>query len=151
MKSVWLLFLLAAPLVSCSPRAALTPQAAFHGLRSAFRYSDASSLEKQLSRESVNRIRRMTALFSRMDERQLESLSKKFGVPAAKLRSLSVRDYCALSLAVGRDKSAIGAATRYEIVGVHRKGRRAVVRVENGMELAFVKEGPYWKFDMDGL
>jgi hypothetical protein len=138
-------------LASCKPQAALTPQAAFHDLKTAFEKSDAGSLERQLSYRSTMKIRRMVALFSRMEDRQLESLSKKFGVPAEKLRNLSVRDYCVLTLSLDRDRNVIGTATRYKIVGINREGGGATVRVENGMELVFVKEGPYWKFDMTGL
>lgn len=135
----------------CKPQAALTPQAAFHDLKNAFQKSDAASLERQLSDRSVKKIRRMTRLFSRMDGRQLESLSKKFGVPPERLKNLSVRDYCALTLSWDRNRNIIGAATVQKIVGINREGNRATIRVENGMELVFVKEGPYWKFDMTGL
>jgi hypothetical protein len=149
----------AAPLVicaviqvlSCKPQAALTPQAAFHDLREAFRSSDAASLERQLSRGSVKKIRHIALLFSRMGDRQLESLSGKFGLPAERLRRLSVRDYCAIILSFERGRNAVAVAIKYNIVGVDRDGSLAVVRVENGMELTFVKEGPYWKFDMAGL
>ncbi len=138
-------------LLSCAPQAALTPQAAFHDLKEAFRKSDAALLERQLSRESIRKIRYMTGLFSRMEERQLHALSDKFNVPAERLNKLSVRDYCTLTLALDREKNVIGAATKRAVVGIDRKGSRAVISVDNGMELPFVKEGPYWKFDMTGF
>lgn len=135
----------------CTPQAALTPQAAFHDLKNAFDKSDATSLERQLSAASIKRIRTMNSLFAKMGDRQLKALSQKFGVAPERLRSLSARDYCALILALDRGKSVIGAATARSIVGIDRVGGRAIVRVENGMELVFVREGPYWKFDMAGL
>jgi len=138
-------------LLSCAPRAALTPQAAFHDLKEAFGKSDAAGLERQLSAESVKKIRTMAALFSRMEERQLDALSEKFNVPAERLKKLSVRDYCALILTLEKDKNVIAAATKRAIVGIDRRGSRTVIRVDNGMELPFVKEGPYWKFDMTGF
>jgi hypothetical protein len=138
-------------LASCTPRAALTPQAAFYDLKTAFQASNADMLARQLSKGSLEKINRMTALFSQMDDRQLESLSKKFGVPAEKLKNLGVQGYCVLALGMNRDRNVIGIATRYAIVGVDREGKKAVIRVENGMELTFVKEGPYWKFDMSNL
>jgi hypothetical protein len=146
--------LLLAPIIvcaACMPQSALTPQAAFHDLKTAYLKSDAASLELQLSAGSVKKIKVMTSLFSKMGDRQLESLSKKFGVEAERLRNLSVRDYCALVLAMDRGKNVIGTATSRAIVGVDREGGRATIRVENGMELVFVKEGPYWKFDMGAL
>lgn len=151
LKQACLFLIAAVALASCKPQAALTPQAAFYDLKAAFEKSDAMSLERQLSTRSVIKIRRMAALFPRMGDRQLQSLSKKFGVPAEKLRHLSIRDYCALTLSLDRDRNVMGTATRYKIVGINREGGRATIRVENGMELVFVKEGPYWKFDMTGL
>jgi hypothetical protein len=138
-------------LLSCAPQAALTPQAAFHDLKEAFRKSDAALLERQLSRESVRKIRYMTGLFSRMEERQLKALSDKFNVPAERLKKLTVRDYCALTLSLDRSKNVIGTAASRPVVGIDRRGSRAVIRVDNGMELPFIKEGPYWKFDMTGF
>ncbi len=151
LKSVRLFLIPAIVLLSCAPRAALTPQAALHDLKEAFLKSDAALLEHQLSRESVRKIRYMTGLFSRMDERQLDALSKKFSVPADRLKNMTVRDYCALTLSLDREKNVIGAATARSVVGIDRKGSRAVIRVDNGIELPFVKEGPYWKFDMTGF
>jgi hypothetical protein len=150
LRSSWFLLI---PIIvaGCKPQAALTPQAAFYDMKTAFQKSDAISLEHQLSSRSIKKIERMTLLFSRMNDRQLESLSRKYGVPSEKLRNLSVRDYCALALSMDRDRNVMGIATRHKIVGINREGNRATIRVENGMELVFVKEGPYWKFDMTGL
>ena len=135
----------------CTPQAALTPQAAFHDLKNAFRTSDSAALERQLSAASVRKVREMTSLFSKMGDRQLGALAGKFGVAPERLRNLSVRDYCALILTLDREKSVIGIATSRAITGIDRNGSRATVRVDNGMELTFIKEGPYWKFDMAGL
>jgi hypothetical protein len=151
LKSALFFSLLVIFQTGCTPQAALTPRAAFHDLKNAFQKSDAASLERQLSDRSIKKIRRMTLLFSRMDGRQLESLSKKFGVSPERLKNLSVRDYCALTLSWDRNRNVMGAATSKNIVGINREGNRATIRVDNGMELEFVKEGPYWKFDMTGL
>ena len=40
---------------------------------------------------------------------------------------------------------------KYKIIGVDIVKEKAVVRLENGMELVFVKEGGYWKFNMQEL
>jgi hypothetical protein len=135
--------------LSCTPRAALTPQAAFHDLKAACLKSDAAMLAKLLSSGSVKKITRMTALFSRMEDRQLEALSKKYGMPAGKLRHLGVADYCALILA--EDSGLTGAAAAGKMIGVNRDGNRASVRLANGMDIHFVREGPYWKFDLTAL
>jgi hypothetical protein len=93
LKSACLFPLLILILGGCKPQAALTPQAAFYDLKNAFYKSDAALLERQLSGRSIKKIRRMTLLFSRMEDRQLESLSKKFGLPPERLKNLSARDY----------------------------------------------------------
>ncbi len=136
---------------SCAPQAAITPQEAFYHLREAFQKSDSSALERQLSRESINKIRRISSMFSLMDDRQIKSLSMQYGIPEAKLKRLSVREYLKLRFAMERGKEVIGAITSQGILGINRAGGRAVVRVRNGMELTFIKEGPYWKFDMTEL
>lgn len=148
LRTLWPALLAAVIMIACSPGAAVTPRGAFDDLRRASASGDAAALERQLSSGSVARIREAAALFSRMDERQLGALSEKLGVGAERLRRMSVRDYCFLTLAADRERNVIRTATRQQIVGVSRSGGRAVIRVSNGMELLFVKEGPYWKFDM---
>lgn len=147
--SAFFLFSMAA--FSCSPQAAVTPQDAFYNLKKAFEKSDAVALERQLSQGSIVKIRRITALFSQMNNRQIKSLSVLYGIPEEKFKKLTVREYLNLMLAVERDRNVIGVVTSNRIVGINRDGNRAIVRVGNGMELAFIKEGPYWKFDMTEL
>jgi hypothetical protein len=149
MKPSLLLALLLIGVSSCKPQAALTPQAAFYDLKAACRQSDAVLLSRLLSAGSVKKITRMTALFSRMEDRQLEALSKKYGMPAEKLRRLGVADYCAIILV--EDRGLTGAVAAGKMIGVNRDGNRASVRLENGMDLNFVREGPYWKFDLTAL
>lgn len=144
-------FLAAISLASCAPRNALTPQDAFSDLNRAFRAADAAALERQLSRGSVDRIRKITKLFAAMEERQLEALSRSYDMPAGRLKRLTVRDYCGIIIRMDREGNVIGKAAARKIVGVNRDGNRATVRADNGMELTFVKEGPYWLFDMTEL
>jgi len=132
----------------CTPQAALTPQAAFHDLQQAFLRSDAAALERQLSTASVKRVRRMASLFSNMDDRQRAAVAKRLQIDEERIKRLSVRDWCAL--AVRMDKGLREAAS-CRIVGIDRSDGRATIRVDNGMELYFVKEGPYWKLDIRDL
>jgi hypothetical protein len=142
---------LAAAIFSCSPQAAITPQEAFYHLREAFQRSDTAALERQLSQGSINKIRHIASMFSLMDDRQIKFLSSQYGIPEEKFKKLSVREYLKLRLAMEREKSVFGPITTQGILGINRDGIRAVVRVKNGMELTFIKEGPYWKFDMTEL
>jgi hypothetical protein len=37
------------------------------------------------------------------------------------------------------------------IVSIDIRGNRAAVKTESGIQLDFLREGPYWKFDMSNL
>jgi len=104
---------------------------------------------KLLSIESVKKINELCAHFSRMTDGQRESLSGTFGVEKEKLKNLSPVDSAALILRLEKKKPALSMAVNLDIAGIDRKGEKAVVTVENGMYYCFVKEGPYWKFDID--
>ena len=42
-------------------------------------------------------------------------------------------------------------AVNSEIINIAIEKRKAIVMLVNGINLEFVKEGPYWKFDMTRL
>jgi hypothetical protein len=151
LRGALLFLLIALAADSCAPQGSLTPRRAFYDLREAFRKSDAAAFERLLSRASLGKIRHASALVTSLSSRQHKSLSELYGIPAQKLERLSVRGFLRIFFTMDRPGNVIGTALSYNIVGVNREGRRAVVRVSNGMELAFVKEGPYWKFDLTGL
>jgi hypothetical protein len=136
---------------SCSPGGALTPGDAFQSLAAAYKDRDADALHKLLSDGSRQKIWKVTMMFSRMDAGQLRTLSMVYGVPEEKLRKMTVKDYCSLLLKKGLSGNVIMEAASRKMVGVRKEGKRATVRVDNGMELYFIKEGPYWKFDMGEL
>ena len=88
-----------------------------------------------------------------MDETQLKSLSERLGATLDEIKNLNAADYIYLQLNTGKKfgNDAVDEMVKYNIIGVDKKENSAVVRVENGMELVFVKEGNYWKFSMDRL
>ena len=143
--SVFIIFL------ACSPRGPLTPEDSFKKLKQAYEKKDSRAVEKLLSKESIEKIKTVALVFSRMEERQINSLSDKYGVKADKLKNLSVSDYLALNFIVNGERDVVREATKFKVLKIDRKGKRASITVENGMNLIFVKEGPYWKFDMSDL
>jgi hypothetical protein len=151
LKGMLLFSLLVLGAESCAPQGSLTPRRAFYDLREAFRKSDAAALESLLSRASLGKIKRAAALLAGLSAQQYASLSELYGIPAQRFERLSTRDFLRIFFTMERPGNVIGTALSYDIVGINREGGRAVVRVSNGMELAFVKEGPYWKFDLTGL
>lgn len=139
-------------LIACVAGGALTPEESFNSLKKAYQNSDARGLANLLSKKSLDKISEIIAMFSKMDEEQITALSLHFGVTGEKLKKLSPREYIALQMEIGKklNEDAIKEATSYKIIGKDIKGANATIRVENGMELHFVKEGPYWKFDPSG-
>jgi hypothetical protein len=141
------------PLVSCKSSGPLSPEEAFVALRDAFIKSDAGKIEKLLSKRSILKIRKITGMISSMPDSQLEALARSFNTDAVTLKRLSVKDYLTLQLSLSNriSEDIFKEIIKNDIVGIDQKDSTANIRIENGMELVFVKEGPYWKFDMEEL
>ena len=137
--------------ISCKSEGALTPEDAFKSITNAYCKSDAEAVVKHLSQGSIEKIKTITKMISSMNDNQLTALSKRYGVNTERIKRLSVKDYISIQLSIGKDigDDVNREISKYSIIGIDIKGKRATVRVENGMELSFVKEGPYWKFDME--
>ncbi len=135
---------------SCSSRGPLSPEEAFGVLQKAYHRNDPVLMLGALSGESVRRIHTMTALIATMNERQRDKMAEQFGVSAEQLKNLSPAAYLALQvrLARVRNEDAMGRALGSGILKSEINDARAVLTAQNGMQLSFVKEGPYWKFDM---
>ncbi len=135
----------------CTSHGPLTPEEAFRALARAHRNSDARAVMGLLSRGSLERIMRITRELSSMDGAQAEALASHLDIPADTVRDLSPAEYVLLQLRLGKrfNEDIIREASSLKIIGTDVKGDRASIRVENGMELFFVKEGPYWKFELE--
>lgn len=138
---------------SCKPDGPITPEDAFNRLRESYMKDDAESIEHMLSGKSREKISRIINMIKRMDKRQIKALSSRFNLSVDKLKDLTVKDYITLQLSLGKD---IGGDTIREIINSKIiwkdvRNNQAVIRVENGMELNFEKEGPYWRLDIRDL
>jgi hypothetical protein len=140
-------------LFSCKSEGPSSPEEAFDSFKSAYIKSDAAEIEKLLSERSKEKIRVIIKMISLMNETQLRALAKKFNTDADSLKNLSVKDYIIIQIYTGKliEDDLFKEIVKNKIIGVDIKDRTGVARLENGMELAFVKEGPYWKFDMEEL
>lgn len=136
--------------ISCKAHGPITPEQAFNYLQKAYNSSDSADIVELLSENSKNKIREMIMMISRMDESQQTALAERFEISPGKLKSLTLEDYIDIQILAGKRMGSdfLGEKVRYKITGIDNDGSKAVVRVESGMELVFVKEGPYWKFDM---
>jgi len=136
--------------VSCKPAGPLTPEDAFYELRRAFNDSDAGAVTALLSSASVKKIMEITGEFSRMDNDRIRSVAAYYDVKPERMKTLSVEDYITLYLAIEKKRGPSNTAVGFDIVAVDIQGNAAAVSVRNGMTINFVREGPYWKFDLDG-
>ena len=139
--------------ISCKSQGAISPEEAFNSLKSAYLRSDAGALENLLSARSKEKIKTMISMISMMDQSQLEALSRSFDAEPGKLKNLTIEDYLLLYLHTSQQmgEDTLKEVSEYNIIGIDAKDESAVVRIENGMQFLFVKEGPYWKFDMEEL
>jgi hypothetical protein len=140
-------------LFSCKPQGPLTPEDAFERLKDAYSHEDIDAIEDLLSKQSRFKILKMTRMIAQMDEDQLRALAIRFGVTIDRLKNLTIRDYLSLQVGLGKKigDDILKDVTRYKIIGKDIRGDSAVIQVENGMELNFTKEGPYWKLDIEDL
>lgn len=137
--------------LSCKSQGPLTPAEAFYELRSAVLESNSERISHLLSKNSKEKIENLSRLFSRMDDSQVKNLSKKYGVSESFFKNLSVKDYITLYLYIEGKQSVLNNAINQKIISIDWSGNEAKVKVSNGMELEFAREGPYWKFDMSKL
>ena len=143
----------AALFYSCKSGGPTTPEETFNLLKGAYSNSDAGELEKLLSAGGLRKAQAIIRIFSLMNEEQLKALGKKFKVTAGTLKNLSVKEFLNLQLLIAKtnEDDLSGVIVTSKMTGVDINNRKAVVRLDNGMELTFVKEGPYWKYDIEEL
>lgn len=135
---------------SCSSHGPLSPEEAFGVIQKAYHRGNPELMLSVLSAESLRRITTMTALIAEMGERQREKVAERLGMAADQLSRLSPAAYLGLQMRLARalNDDALGKALDSGILKCEIHDAKAVLTAQNGMELSFVKEGPYWKFDM---
>ncbi len=136
--------------LACSRTSSRSPEEAFEALKSAYSASDAGAVTALLSAASVEKIRKITTLIAGMGEEQQKALATRLEIPVKRLKKLTPEEYLALQFELGKklNEDAVREAVSYKIAGVRMQNDRAVIRVENGMELVFVREEQSWKFDL---
>lgn len=134
---------------SCKPQGSLTAEDALYDLKQSYKTSDYNRLQNILSENCIYKIKLVVSQFSRMEDDQLKNLSRLYDVPVEKLKKLGVNDYIVWFFSSRNKNNMIAKALQLNIVSIEWEGSNATIRVENGFELSFKKEGPYWKFDME--
>lgn len=136
---------------SCSKGGPLTPLESFNEIRSAVERSDSEAVLKNLSAPSIAKIDSLDLMIKQMRDDQKMTLAGLYNCTPGKLNSMKRADYVALYFFVKHGGTDLGAVFREQVVTVDVDGARALVRTGSGIELGFVREGPYWKLDISDL
>ena len=139
--------LLMSVFTACTPQAPITPSDAFYDLKKSFKSNDFDKTISLLSDGSISKIKKTSAIFSSMDETSLNSAAAAYGINPDRLKKLSVKDYLAVYSRLEKQNVLLSAFDS-SIIGINKNGSEAVISLDNGMKLRFIKTGPYWKFDM---
>lgn len=135
---------------ACSPAGPLSPSDSFLAIGSALEKNDIRKLSGLISTDSREKVGRFMKVISSLDDKQLAVTAEVYNVDIDKLRNIDY--YGALSLYFNsNEKSDLREIFKQNVAALDVYGKKAVIRTEKGYELDFLKEGPYWKFDLSGL
>ena len=138
-------------LFSCSGGNPLTPIDSFKAIKSAVEKKDSEKIAGCLSKKSLEKTERLKQIIKDMRNDQLMILAENYGYTQDKLKNLNQSDAVFLYFFSDRTGIKLGRYFMEKIISVDISGSSAVIKVESGIELDFIREGPYWKFDMSGL
>lgn len=136
---------------SCKSGGPLTPEEAFYKLKYYVKSSKIDDFIVLLSTASIDKINKTKELFSMMPDEQIKVLSGHYGISEKDIKNLTVEGYVNIYFLHGKKNDIITRAINSEILSVNVVEKRAKITMENGHFLFFVKEGPYWKFEMGEL
>ena len=136
---------------SCSGGKPLTPVDSFKAIKQAVEMKDAEKIASCLSKESWAKTEKLRLLIKDMSNDQLSVLSENYGYTQEKLKNLKQSDAVFLYFFSDHTGIKLGRYFMEKIISVDIHGSKAVIKVESGIELDFVREGPYWKFDISDL
>lgn len=146
MPAVFLLLIL-----SCARGGPLTPADTFMVIREAADRNDRVVILQNLSAESLEKINEFINLTARLSDTQMKAIAMSENIPAEKLKSLKPEECTALYFSRNRYGHSLSDIFNEDIVAVDVSGSTAVIKTSGGFELDFVREGPYWKFDLSRL
>jgi hypothetical protein len=147
-KSIVVFFLFP---VCCSNGKPLTPIDSFKSIKHAVEMKDSEKIVSCLSKESLEKTIRLGKLIKDMSNAQLLVLSENYGFTQDKLKNLKPADAVYLYFFSERTGIKLGRYFMEKVISIDIYGSRAVIKTESGIELDFVREGPYWKFDISEL
>ena len=136
---------------SCSSGKPLTPIDSFKAIKHAVEVKDPEKILSCLSNGSLEKTEKLKLLIKDMNNDQLLVLSENYGYTPDKLKNLKPVDAVFLYFFSDHTGIKLGRYFMEKAVSVDIHGDRAIIKVASGVELDFVREGPYWKFDISDL
>lgn len=138
-------------LIGCAKGGPLTPTDTFMKIREAADRNDRETILNNLSSESLAKIDEFIRLSAKLNNTQLKAIAHSENIPAEKIKSMKPAECTALYFSRNRYGNSLADIFNEEIVAVDVEGASAVIKTSGGFELDFVREGPYWKFDLSRL
>lgn len=135
--------------LSCKPMGPLTPVDSFNELKKAAQTGETEHFVKLLSRGSLRKIKVTLEDLKSIEDKQAINLSEIYGIDVNQIKTLSIEGF--FNVYLRNKKNILLRILEYNPVTINLKGKEAVIRVENGMKIYFIKEGPYWKLDFTRL
>ena len=149
LKNIFLIIILL--LLSCGSGGPVTPAESFNVIKNAVEKKDSEAIVNCLSESSLNKISKLNRLIKEMRSDQMSVLSSKYGYPPEKLKNMKPSDAAALYFFSDVTGIRLNRYFMESIISIDIQGGRAAVKTESGIGLDFVREGPYWKFDLSDL
>jgi len=148
LKKLTIVILLLA--AACTSGGPISPEEAARQLREAFAAHDAKALRSLLSKKSLEKVSLMVTSLKSIDGRQRENVARYYGFKPEALASLNSEIFLSQYIK-NESKKVLGTVLTSEIARVERGKTSARIHFEAGAALEFVREGPYWKFDLTKL
>jgi hypothetical protein len=148
LKGAVTLILFAAMLGSCISHGPLSPDQAVSELQRAFNAGDVFMTKRLMSAGSIEKISLMIRSLGGMSDEQLSAASRAYGMAPAGMKGMTEDQFISLFIAT---QKAIIFESPAGIAAVKENEERAAVLLQNGNRLDFIKEGPYWRFDLTGI
>jgi hypothetical protein len=127
----------------------LTPVESFNALKKAAQTGETGKVVKLLSRESLRKIKLTLEDLKTLEEKQAANLARIYGISENSIKNLSVEDF--LKVYLENKGNILLKILKYDPVKINLRGPEAEIQVENGMNIYFLKEEPYWKLDFTRL
>ncbi len=135
---------------ACTSGGPISPEESARQMREAFAAHDAKAFKALLSQKSLDKVNLMVTSLKSVEGKQRDNVARYYGLNPETLASLNSETFLAYYIK-NESKQVLGNILTSQIVGVDRSKTRATIHFEAGAALDFVREGPYWKFDLTKL